>query len=53
MTQLDEQTPSSIGGAVPDCSQVNNPCNGFDPAPIRALAWEGPRWNDPSPRAGA
>lgn len=32
-----------------NCPQVNNPCNGFNPTPIRVLIWDGPRWNDPSP----
>ena len=34
-----------------NCPQVNNPCNGFNPTPIRVLAWDGPRWNDPTPAA--
>ena len=25
-----------------NCPQVNNPCNGFDPSPVRALVWECP-----------
>jgi urea carboxylase-associated protein 1 len=25
-----------------NCPQVNNPCNGFDPSPVRALVWERP-----------
>jgi uncharacterized protein len=29
-----------------NCPQVNNPCNGFNPTPIRVLIWEGPRWNE-------
>jgi urea carboxylase-associated protein 1 len=32
-----------------NCPQVNNPCNGFNPTPIRVLIWDGPRWNDPEP----
>ena len=30
-----------------NCPQVNNPCNGFNPTPIRVLIWDGPRWNEP------
>ena len=40
-----------------NCPQVNNPCNGFNPTPIRVLIWDGPRWNEPearrSPRVSA
>ncbi len=36
-----------------NCPQVNNPCNGFNPTPIRVLVWEGPRWNNPSPGGDA
>ena len=25
-----------------NCPQVNNPCNGFDPTPVRALVWDRP-----------
>lgn len=25
---------------ISNCPQVNNPCNGFDPTPIRVLVWE-------------
>ncbi len=25
-----------------NCPQVNNPCNGFDPTPVRAIVWERP-----------
>jgi uncharacterized protein len=25
---------------ISNCPQVNNPCNGFDPTPIRVLIWE-------------
>jgi urea carboxylase-associated protein 1 len=36
-----------------NCPQVNNPCNGFNPTPIRVLIWEGPRWNEAeAPRVG-
>jgi urea carboxylase-associated protein 1 len=35
-----------------NCPQVNNPCNGFNPTPIRVLIWDGPRWNDPAPTPG-
>jgi uncharacterized protein YcgI (DUF1989 family) len=24
---------------ISNCPQVNNPCNGFDPTPIRVLVW--------------
>ena len=24
---------------ISNCPQINNPCNGFDPTPIRALVW--------------
>jgi uncharacterized protein YcgI (DUF1989 family) len=24
---------------ISNCPQVNNPCNGFNPTPIRALVW--------------
>ena len=26
---------------VSNCPQINNPCNGFDPTPIRILIWDG------------
>ncbi|NNU67633.1 MULTISPECIES: urea amidolyase associated protein UAAP2 [Rhizobium] len=26
---------------VSNCPQINNPCNGFDPTPIRVLIWDG------------
>ena len=26
---------------ISNCPQVNNPCNGFDPTPIRVLIWDG------------
>ncbi|WP_028009094.1 urea amidolyase associated protein UAAP2 [Solimonas flava] len=25
---------------ISNCPQVNNPCNGFDPTPVRVLIWE-------------
>ena len=25
---------------ISNCPQINNPCNGFDPTPIRVLVWE-------------
>ncbi|HTR87217.1 MAG TPA: urea carboxylase, partial [Reyranella sp.] len=25
---------------VSNCPQINNPCNGFDPTPIRLLIWD-------------
>jgi uncharacterized protein YcgI (DUF1989 family) len=24
---------------ISNCPQINNPCNGFDPTPIRVLIW--------------
>ena len=27
---------------ISNCPQVNNPCNGFDPTPIRVLIWDAP-----------
>jgi urea carboxylase-associated protein 1 len=30
-----------------NCPQVNNPCNGFNPTPIRVLIWDRPLWNEP------
>jgi len=27
---------------VSNCPQINNPCNGFDPTPIRVLVWDPP-----------
>ncbi|MGO7675618.1 urea carboxylase, partial [Rhizobium ruizarguesonis] len=26
---------------ISNCPQINNPCNGFDPTPIRVLIWYG------------
>jgi urea carboxylase-associated protein 1 len=26
---------------ISNCPQINNPCNGFDPTPIRVLIWNG------------
>lgn len=26
---------------ISNCPQINNPCNGFDPSPIRVLIWDG------------
>jgi urea carboxylase-associated protein 1 len=28
---------------ISNCPQVNNPCNGFNPTPVRVLIWEGPK----------
>jgi uncharacterized protein YcgI (DUF1989 family) len=25
---------------ISNCPQVNNPCNGFDPTPIRVMIWD-------------
>lgn len=27
---------------ISNCPQVNNPCNGFDPTPVRVLIWDAP-----------
>lgn len=27
---------------ISNCPQVNNPCNGFDPTPVRVLVWDPP-----------
>jgi uncharacterized protein YcgI (DUF1989 family) len=27
---------------ISNCPQINNPCNGFNPTPIRVLAWDAP-----------
>jgi uncharacterized protein len=27
---------------ISNCPQVNNPCNGFEPTPIRVLVWDAP-----------
>ena len=27
---------------ISNCPQVNNPCNGFDPTPVRILIWDAP-----------
>jgi hypothetical protein len=26
---------------ISNCPQVNNPCNGFNPTPVRVLIWDG------------
>lgn len=26
---------------ISNCPQINNPCNGFDPTPIRVIIWDG------------
>jgi urea carboxylase-associated protein 1 len=26
---------------ISNCPQINNPCNGFDPTPVRLVVWEG------------
>ncbi|SIQ35017.1 hypothetical protein SAMN05880590_103248 [Rhizobium sp. RU35A] len=26
---------------ISNCPQINNPCNGFDPTPIRVMVWDG------------
>ena len=26
---------------ISNCPQLNNPCNGFNPTPIRVLVWDG------------
>ena len=28
---------------ISNCPQVNNPCNGFDPTPVRVLIWDPPK----------
>jgi uncharacterized protein YcgI (DUF1989 family) len=33
---------------ISNCPQVNNPCAGLEPTPIRVMVWEAP----PTPRAG-
>ena len=27
---------------ISNCPQLNNPCNGYDPTPVRLLMWQGP-----------
>jgi urea carboxylase-associated protein 1 len=27
---------------ISNCPQINNPCNGFDPTPVRLQVWDGP-----------
>lgn len=27
---------------ISNCPQINNPCNGFDPTPVRVLVWDAP-----------
>jgi uncharacterized protein YcgI (DUF1989 family) len=27
---------------ISNCPQINNPCNGFNPTPIRVLIWDQP-----------
>ena len=27
---------------ISNCPQVNNPCNGFNPTPVRVLVWDQP-----------
>ena len=27
---------------ISNCPQVNNPCNGFNPTPVRVLVWDRP-----------
>ena len=27
---------------ISNCPQVNNPCNGFNPTPVRVLVWDPP-----------
>jgi urea carboxylase-associated protein 1 len=27
---------------ISNCPQINNPCNGFDPTPVRVLIWDSP-----------
>jgi uncharacterized protein len=27
---------------ISNCPQINNPCNGFNPTPVRVLIWDSP-----------
>jgi urea carboxylase-associated protein 1 len=36
---------------ISNCPQVNNPCNGFNPTPLRILIWPGTSWPSNSARA--
>ena len=39
---VDLRAEMDVTVVVSNCPQINNPCNGFDPTPIRALVWDPP-----------
>ena len=30
---------------ISNCPQLNNPCNGYHPTPVRVLIWDAPAWS--------
>jgi urea carboxylase-associated protein 1 len=39
---VDLRAEDDVLVVISNCPQVNNPCNGFDPTPIRLEVWDGP-----------
>jgi urea carboxylase-associated protein 1 len=41
-SQVDLRADMDLLCVFSNCPQVNNPCNAFDPSPVRALVWDRP-----------
>ena len=41
-SSVDIRAEMDVLFAISNCPQVNNPCNGFDPTPIRVAIWDSP-----------
>jgi urea carboxylase-associated protein 1 len=41
-SHVDLRAEMDVICVISNCPQLNNPCNGFDPTPIRVLVWDAP-----------
>jgi urea carboxylase-associated protein 1 len=41
-SSVDIRAEMDVLCVISNCPQVNNPCNGFDPTPIRVVIWDPP-----------
>lgn len=41
-SSIDLRAEMDVLCVLSNCPQLNNPCNGFDPSPIRVLIWDAP-----------
>jgi len=47
---VDLRAEMDVLAVISNCPQVNNPCTGLNPTPIRVLVWEPPRQRDAETR---